>query len=138
MKIRHGSTRSVFIIRGLAIKMPRLYIKRVFRAIINREHVKYALPRLYLGRASNRLEWTTWREHRSKHLCPVLWCDPWGWLLVAKRADTCDDKGCNHVYAIYSIFEKNNIKVGDNEENDIHTGNIGHIGKNVVIVDYGN
>lgn len=70
LNVYRGSTRWVVLTRWLAFKLPRLGSR---------------------GRACNLWELNTWRVDAVRFagwrevLCPVLWGDPWGWLLVMPR-----------------------------------------------------
>lgn len=73
--IRYGVTRCVFVVEGLAFKVARDQ----------------------WGRGRNKCEagiWQGYRDHptRGPHLCPVLWSDPSGVLLIMAAADPVSDE----------------------------------------------
>ena len=75
--IAQGATRTVFLTRRYALKVPRLIEWRLF---------------LY-GLLANMQERKFWRHLRHEKLCPVLWSVPGGWLVVMPRVVslTCEE-----------------------------------------------
>lgn len=70
--MQHGAFRSVFLLWGVALKLPRI-------------------TNLRAGMRSNRWEREMWFKWRNVFgwdcLCPVYFADPLGWLVVMPRAE---------------------------------------------------
>jgi hypothetical protein len=68
--IRYGTTRTVFLIGRLAIKIP-----------------SFVEWRLFLHGLLANLQERTFSRAGWPQLCPVRWCCPGGWFLVMSRAE---------------------------------------------------
>lgn len=66
----------MLLVGSVAIKVP----------CIKRESVLSPLGQLRQGRNCNRAERAAWRAQKFPHLCPILWADRFGWLVVMQRA----------------------------------------------------
>lgn len=73
---RRGASRLVLLVGGVAIKAP----------CIKRESVLSRWGQVQQGRNCNRAERDAWRAGKFPHLCPILWADPFGWIVVMRRA----------------------------------------------------
>jgi hypothetical protein len=71
-----GASRLALLIGHIAIKVP--CIKRV--------SVLTPWGQVRQGRNCNRAEHASWIEQKFPHLCPIVWADRFGWIVVMKRA----------------------------------------------------
>ena len=76
MELRCGASRLAFLIGRIAIKVP--CIKHV--SVLTR------WGQVRQGRNCNLAEHAAWVEQKFPHLCPILWADRFGWIVVMKRA----------------------------------------------------
>ena len=111
-----GMTRIVLLIGPFAIKIPKPG---------NEED----------GRNANRRERHVYRKTKDRRLCPVIWADPEGNILVMQRVDY--DYPYTKTDYIDPIYYRNKFKNFLEFANDMHPGNFGYIGKRLVMVDYG-
>lgn len=72
----HGCSRQVLLIGRFAIKLPQTGYR--WRNFVN-------------GLLHNMNERDRWRWTRDRRLCPVLWGDPFGFVLIMRRAETLRD-----------------------------------------------
>ena len=79
MRLKRGASRTVLLARGYAIKVPNTRGWRLFLSGLLGNMQERAFSR------------TGWKE-----LCPVLWSDPWGFVVVMPEceplAKNLDDK----------------------------------------------
>jgi hypothetical protein len=75
MKVRHGITRTVFLVGNYAVKVPRLSIPWPWQHRVR-------------GLLANITEHNLYQAHQyyKNALCPVLWCSWGGFVLVMRRA----------------------------------------------------
>jgi hypothetical protein len=66
----------VLLVGRLAIKVP----------CIKRESVLTRWGQVRQGRNCNRAERAAWIAQKFPHLCPILWADRFGWIVVMQRA----------------------------------------------------
>lgn len=107
-----GNWRRVLLIGPFAVKIPR------------RERAKGAMC---LNRWEHEM-WTMWRPRFGwEHLCPVLWCDPSGGILIMRRA-TRD-----------ATFEEiDALELSDPEPTcEYKAEDWGHLDGRLVVLDYG-
>ena len=76
IELRHGASRLVFLVGGVALKFP----------CIKRKSVLTRWGQVQQGRNCNRAERAAWRAGKFPHLCPILWADRFGWIVVMRRA----------------------------------------------------
>lgn len=76
VELHFGTSRVVLLVGSIAVKLPRIKRKSVLS------------PRVQLlqGRNCNRAERAAWIENKYPHLCPILWADSRGLVVVMKRA----------------------------------------------------
>lgn len=81
VELRRGASRLVALVGRIAIKVPCIKLKSVLSP----------WGQVTQGRNCNRAERTAWIEQKFPHLCPILWADRFGWIVVMKRAQpmTC-------------------------------------------------
>lgn len=80
------------------------------------------------GLLANMAERDTWNWNENKSLmCPVLWCSWGGWLLIMKRAQTCEWEESID----YEIWRKAHLAGDDKPDN------YGYLNGNIVKLDYG-
>lgn len=73
--VRFGVTRIVFLIGSVAIKVPTL---------------RYGWRLFLTGMLANLHERLWWGEGWDERLCPVLFADPIGMVVIMKRAEDID------------------------------------------------
>ena len=76
-EVHYGQSRIVFLVGRIAIKFP----------IVKRVSVLSPAGQIAQGRSCNRAERHAWIEQVFPHLCPMLWADSLGWLVVMLRAE---------------------------------------------------
>ena len=74
IELRHGASRLVFLVGGVALKFP----------CIKRKSVLTRWGQVQQGRNCNRAERAAWRAGKFPHLCPILWADRFGWIVVMR------------------------------------------------------
>lgn len=81
VELRRGASRFVVLVGRIAIKLP----------CIKRKSVLSLWGQVRQGRNCNRAERAAWIARKFPHLCPILWADRFGWIVVMKRAQpmTC-------------------------------------------------
>ena len=72
-----GASRLVFLIGGIAIKVP----------CIKRASVLTRWGQILQGRNCNRAERAAWKERKYPNLCPIVCADFSGWIVVMLRAE---------------------------------------------------
>lgn len=79
MKIKKGTTRIVFILNKVVIKIPNF---------------TYKWSHFLRGIIGNISEWQTWKyAYRRRYLlCPVIWASWGGWFLIMKKANMIHNK----------------------------------------------
>jgi hypothetical protein len=101
MIYKTGMYRIVWTVGCWALKFPRLHLWhyiRTFFALWNPKEWAESVKKIVGGNLEvNRNESTRWRASRNKEqwgipLCPVLFCLPYGSLLVMRRADPLNRK----------------------------------------------
>lgn len=121
---RRGATRCVFLVRGIAIKVPSCETWVTF----------------LWGLLANIQEKTLWKwPSRRPMLARVLYADPWGLCLVMERADEVfSDFSDKAVYEsaekldhFFDLCEEKQLPV------DRHYSNIGRFGDELKLIDYG-
>lgn len=115
LKLLHGSTRSVFVVSGLAVKVPRVWSWRTFLngLLANMQEVEFST----LG----------WPE-----LCPVLFSIPGGLLVVMPAVKEIPEVAWDAIKEIgFPFHGKYTIPV------EIKRDSFGVLGSRVVAVDYG-
>lgn len=74
---RHrGQSRLVVLVGNVAVKVP--WIKRV--------SVLTWVGQILQGRNCNKAERAAWDERKFSHLCPLLYADRYGWIVMMRRA----------------------------------------------------
>lgn len=107
--VRHGITRTVFVLNNIVIKIPSF-----------RYDYKFFLEGLLANLNENRM----WQNSKSQLLCPVLFCSWFAFFLIMKRADVCDESLVIN-YDLYKDFGK-----------DDKTDNYGILNGRIVKIDY--
>lgn len=121
IELRKGATRRVFLLRGVAVKIPMFCS---WESFLN-------------GLLANLQERKFWREMKHPMLARVLYADFLGLFLVMERADeTFPDRGLpvNSVRVLNFFFarcEQNHLPV------DKHFSNVGRFGRKLKLIDYG-
>lgn len=114
-----GITRFVILTDNYAIKVPKIGNWKNF----------------LLGFVANMEESVVWRcacvpygglSHVKQHLCPVVWCDRFGFVCVMKRAEPLNGVDPRQAY----------LKL-EPHFNDHKDDNYGIIAGSVVMIDYG-
>lgn len=116
IKIKFGTTRTVFLVGKLAIKIPvfsewRLFLQGLLANIQERTFSK-----------------TGWPE-----LCPVLFSIPGGWLVIMKRAEPISFEEFS-AFNFSEFADKDDYTVPGEDKQD----SLGKLDGKVVMVDYGN
>ena len=114
-KLLHGSTRSVFIVYGLAVKVPRMWSWRTFLngLLANMQEVEFS-----------SLEWP--------ELCPILFSMPGGWLVIMPAVKELPEVSWEAIKKIgFPFHKKYTIPV------EIKRDSFGVLGSRVVAIDYG-
>jgi len=109
---RHGCSRTVFLVRSWAIKMPTC---------------RYGLSKFLLGWYSNRMECDRWSWAMPHEcLCPVVGSFLWGFFIVMERADPVEEGELlpMEIEDLRALSE------------DVHAGNVGRLDGRLVLVDY--
>jgi hypothetical protein len=116
VRLVKGNTRLVLLFDSYAIKVPRPGNEAD-------------------GREANRREAALWKAHQDERLCPVLFADEKGAILVMRRAqkyyaynkkDFIDQVYWRKVFTDFLAFA-----------NDMHPGNFGYLDGRLVLLDYG-
>lgn len=116
MEVRHGITRTVFLVGKYAIKVPII-------------RVPWAWQHRVQGLMANLVERNTyhaWKKYpfdAGCELCPVLWCSWGGFVIVMRRADD---------YPHISVLNEHQCSLSS----DIKPENYGMLNGNVVCLDY--
>lgn len=115
IKLRHGSTRTVALFRGIAIKIPRMTTWRTF------------LNGLLSNMQEREFSRSGWPE-----LCPILFSLPGGWLVIMKRAKPLsDDEWCSFDVYKWPAHDEYTVPV------EIKQDSFGVLQDRIVAVDYG-
>ena len=121
IRICWGSTRVVVVSAGLAVKFPRSEI----------------------GRRCNMFEqeiWSKYKNHptRARHLCPVLWCESSGNLLVMPAAHPLEDEFDPRMWLSSTGKEWWDYLAGDDDADPTESKarDWGMLDGNLVAVDY--
>lgn len=77
IEYHRGQSRFVLLAGRVAIKVP----------CIKRESLLSRWGQVTQGRNCNRAERAAWIAQKFSHLCPILWADRFGWVVVMQRAD---------------------------------------------------
>lgn len=128
MTVKAGATRTVILTKRYAIKLPRFY--RSGRA--------FEWSRILLGMLAN-LQERYWSQFNCHQLCPVLFADPVGLLVVMPRCEQVEPKFGNSAIACPVEFlwwerwgtEGARVPVENVAEN------FGYLGGRLVSFDYG-
>lgn len=117
MKIKHGCTRTVFLIGNYAIKIPSTYswIHFLQGLIHNLNELKYWKWSL----SGNFID--------SRFLCPIIFYIPGGWLLVMKRCQSVSEK--SNLDTLYKELSSWGIS-------DLKPNNCGLLNNSAVCLDY--
>jgi hypothetical protein len=78
-----GGSRWVLLVGHYAIKVPRCSNQRSYP---NDASDPTFRKRITQGRNCNRAERAAWRERLYPNLCPIIFADPFGWIVVMQRA----------------------------------------------------
>lgn len=115
-RIARGSTRTVFLLGALAIKLPSVVEWRLF------------LLGLLANMQERKFSRTGWPE-----LCPVLFSLPGGWLLVMRRARELTREEFDSLDLSAFVNQNSNYVVPA----ELKMDSFGWIGTQLVAVDYG-
>jgi hypothetical protein len=120
MKIKKGATRCVLLIKGYAIKMPRLAEWRLF---LN-------------GLLGNMQETVWWTNLKDDKLCPILFSIPGGFLNIMPRVSPISERE----YVDLQRFSYPWISTADEECNlpvEWKKDSFGWYQGRIVAIDYG-
>ena len=93
MNIEGGCFRRVFLFWGLAVKVPQTYSWRNFLTGL-------------LTNMSERRIWRTWPAEMRKRLCPILFSDPLGFIVVMPRLRLLSSEELGHAFPTRKAFNK--------------------------------
>ncbi len=117
MQIKHGTTRTVFLIKKYAIKFPRIHHR--FRG---------HRWKMFLRGILANIDENYWykHSHKKERMCPVKMMFPLGLFLIMKRAEELTEKE----YQLINEKEFSGLPC------DNKITNFGKINDNIVLVDY--
>jgi hypothetical protein len=117
---RSGGMRHVYLIGRYAIKIPRD-------------------DALTGGSEANREELRRWFAERDERLCPVLWGDPSGSILIMERAELLTDDGFRELDSLRLKEDVNSSPISGHRfyADDFKRENFGRLRGKIVRIDYG-
>ena len=118
-----GSTRKVFIFNNLVVKMP-LIKKNCYRNFLK-------------GLLANEREGRLYYQTKRSDLCPVVYYNKFGFILIQKRAKVLNNNiNWNNFYEYINCKYKND-SLKEIMLSDLKPSNFGILNKKLVKIDYG-
>lgn len=120
MTIKKGTTRWVILTKNYAWKFPSMR----------------SYPEMLKGLLCNKNEQAVWKYRKefnyAEHLCPIVYANMWGWLIVMPRAKELSEKKF-----LKLDKEKLNYRFPFNEIAEWKRDSLGKLKGKIVFIDYG-